>query len=72
MVHECDGECVATLQIAQKGEQRGDVAADILVDAMQAHEGIKDKQARLEPCDGFIEICAIGLKSSRRLGAVIT
>jgi hypothetical protein len=41
MMDNRDGDRMATLQIAQEGEQRGDVATDILVDAMQAHEGIR-------------------------------
>ena len=34
---------VASLQLAQVGEQRRDLAAGVLVDAMQAHEGIEDQ-----------------------------
>jgi hypothetical protein len=32
---------VTPLQLAQEGEQRGDLAADILIDAMQPHERIE-------------------------------
>ena len=49
VVDDGDGDGVAPLQFAQEGEQRGDVAADILIDAMQAHERIEDQQPRLEP-----------------------
>ena len=48
VVDDGDGDCVAALQFAQEGEQRGDLAADILIDAMQAHERIEDQQPRLE------------------------
>ena len=43
-----DGDGMASLQFAQEGEQRCHVAADILVDAMQAHERIEDEEPRLE------------------------
>jgi hypothetical protein len=46
VVDDGDGDGVAPLQFAQEGEQWGDIAADILVDAMQAHERIEDEQAR--------------------------
>jgi hypothetical protein len=42
VVDEHDGDGVAALQFAQEGEQRGDVTADILIDAMQPHERIED------------------------------
>ena len=48
MMDERDGDGVAALQFAQEGEQRRDVAADILIDAMQAHERIEDEQPRLQ------------------------
>jgi hypothetical protein len=38
-----DGEREATLEVAQAREQRRDLGADILVDAMQAHEGVEDE-----------------------------
>ena len=63
-----DGDGVATLQFAQEGEQRRDIAADILVDAMQAHERIEDEQPRLQPGDGLIETCAVGLEIEAQAG----
>src|ERR1700748_186535 len=72
MVDDRDGGGVATLEFAQKGEQRCHIVADILVDAMQAHEGIEDEQPLLQPGDGLIETYAIDLEIEARLGAVIT
>ena len=43
MVDEHDGDGVTALQIAQIGEQRSDLATDILIDAMQAYERIEDE-----------------------------
>ena len=62
MVDDGDGDGVAALQFAQEGEQRGDLAADVLVDAMQADEGIEDEEPRLEPGDGLVEACAVGAR----------
>ena len=63
-----DGDGVTTLQFAQEGEQRGDVAADILIDAMQAHERIEDEQPRLQPGDGLLEPCAVGFEIEAQAG----
>jgi hypothetical protein len=41
VVDDDDGDAVAALQLAQIGEQRRDLAAGVLVDAMQAYEGIE-------------------------------
>src|SRR4051812_42386518 len=46
-----DGCGVASLQFAQEGEQRCHIAADVLVDAMQAHERIEDQEPWLEGGD---------------------
>jgi hypothetical protein len=51
MMDEHHGDGVAALQFAQEGKQWGDVATDILINAMQAHERIEDEQARLQPGD---------------------
>ena len=53
---------MAALQFAQIGEQRRDFAAGVLIDAMQAHEGIEDEQARLQLGDGLIKASAVGLE----------
>src|SRR6202453_366930 len=63
-----DGEAVSPLQLAQVSEQRGDFAADVLVDAMQADEGIEDEQPRLEPVDSFLEAGAIGVEVETQAG----
>ena len=55
VVDDDDGDAVAALQLAQIGEQRRHLAAGVLIDAMQAHEGIEDEQARLQLGDGRIE-----------------
>ena len=52
VVHEHDGDVVAALELAQVREQRRDLAGEVLVDAVQAHEGIEDEQPRAELVDG--------------------
>ncbi len=59
---------MASLQFAQEGEQRCHVAADILVDAMQAHERIEYEEPRLEGGDGFLETSAVGLEIKAQAG----
>jgi hypothetical protein len=39
----------------REGEHGSDLAAGILIDAMQADERIEDEEARLQPGDGLIE-----------------
>src|SRR5262249_59182047 len=63
MVDDEDGKGVAALQLAQVGEQRGDLAAGVLVDPVQAHEGVEDQQFRLQPGNGFLQSDPIGGKS---------
>ena len=62
VVDDDDGDGVAALQLAQIGEQRRHFAAGVLIDAMQAHEGIEHEQARAQIGDGRIEASAVGLK----------
>ena len=62
VVDDDDGDGVAALQLAQIGEQRRHFAAGVLIDAMQAHEGIEDEQARAPFGDGLIEASAVGLE----------
>ena len=62
VVDDGHGDGVTPLQFAQEGEQWGDIAADILVDAMQADEGIEDQQPRLQPDDGLLEPCTVKLR----------
>jgi hypothetical protein len=59
---EDDGEAVVALQVAQVGEQRGDFAADILVDAMQPDEGVEDEQPRFQAGDGLRQTGAMGVE----------
>jgi len=68
MMDDRDGDGMTTLQITQEGEQRRDLAADVLIDAMQAHERIEDEQSRLQPGDGLIETCAVGLEIEAQTG----
>src|SRR5271166_2981644 len=53
---------------SRRGEQRCDVAADILIDAMQAHERIEDEQPRLQPGDGLVETGAVDLEIETQTG----
>jgi hypothetical protein len=55
-------DAISTLEYAQIGEQRGDLAAGVLVDAVQAHEGIEDEQAWLQAGHGVGEVVAIGVE----------
>ena len=59
---DADGQAVAALQLAQEGEQRRHLAAEVLVDAMQADEGIEDEETRLQPSDCLIEAGTVGLE----------
>ena len=68
MVDDGDGCGMASLQFAQEGEQRCHVAADVLVDAMQAHKRIKDQEPRLEGGDGLLETRAVGLEIETQAG----
>jgi hypothetical protein len=56
------GDGIASLQLAQVGEQRHDLADGVLVDAVQAHERIEDEQARLECGDGLLKAPAIRIE----------
>ena len=68
MVDEHHGDGVAPLQFAQEGKQRRDVATDILIDAMQAHERIEDEQARFQPGDGLVQTYAVSLEIEAQAG----
>ena len=62
VVDDDHGDAVSSLQLAQIGEQRRDLAAGILIDAMQTHEGIENEQARLQFGDGVVERPAVGFE----------
>jgi hypothetical protein len=51
VVDERDGAAEAALQLAQVGEQRGDLGGGVLVDAVQPHEGVEDDEARPQAFD---------------------
>ncbi len=68
VVDEDDSEAMAALEVAQVGEQRGDLAADILVDAMQADERIEDEHSGLQRGDGLVEFGLIGLEIEPQAG----
>jgi hypothetical protein len=56
------GDAMPALQLAQVGEQRGDLAAGVLVDAVETYEWIEDEQARLQSGDGLGEVAAVGIQ----------
>ena len=59
VVDEHHGGREAALQTAQEGEDGGDVGDGILVDAMQAHQGVEDEQARADALDGLVQALAV-------------
>ena len=68
MVDEDDGCSMPALQVAQIGEQWRDLAADVLVDLVEADEGIEDEQARFETRDGLVETGAVGIEVEAQSG----
>src|SRR6516164_1387883 len=56
------GDGMTPLQFPQIGEQRRHFATGVLIDAMQAHEGIENEETRLELGDGLLEAAANGLE----------
>jgi len=55
MMHDEDGDVVLALQRTEVAEQRGDLTGVVLVDAVQAHEGIKDEETRRVSADGVAQ-----------------
>src|SRR5262245_23680545 len=53
VVDDDNGKRISALQRSQVGEQRGDLAAGILIDAVQPHEGIEDEEPRSEVGNGL-------------------
>lgn len=47
-----DGDGERALELAEVAEQGGDLAGVVLVDTVQAHEGIEDQEARRVGRDG--------------------
>jgi hypothetical protein len=68
VVDDGPGDGVTPLQFAQEGEQRGNLPADILVNAMQTDEGIEHEQARLQPGDSLLEACAVSIQIEAQAG----
>lgn len=62
VVDDDDSEAVLPLQLTQPGEQWGNLARGVFVDAMQTHEGVEHEQARPQPGDCGVEASAIGLE----------
>lgn len=60
-MHEQDGEVEAALELAQVGEQRGDLARCVLVDAMQSDERIEDEELGAQLGDRVSEAVAVAL-----------
>ena len=63
-----DSGLVATLQSAQVVEQRSDVSGDVLVNAVQAHEGVEQEQGWAQSTDGIVEPVAIELEVDTQRG----
>jgi hypothetical protein len=61
MDHE-HGELISPLQFAQQSQRRCNLAAGVLIDAMQAYERIQHQQRRFEFFDGMLEPVPIGLQ----------
>ncbi len=57
MVDNDDGGVEAALDVAQMAEDGGDVGGGVLVDAVQADQGIEDEQTRRDALDGVAQ-CA--------------
>ena len=60
VVDEHDGAAEAALQLAQVGEQRRDLGGGVLVDAVQAHEGVEDDEPRPQAFDLLAQARAVG------------
>src|SRR5262249_15022912 len=53
VVDDDNGKRITALQRSEVGEQRGHLAAGILIDAVQPHEGIEDEEPRPEVGNGL-------------------
>jgi len=67
VVGDDDGEVEFTLERAQVGEEGGDIAGAVFVDAMEAHEGVEHEQSRPEPAHGVGESRLIALEIEAKL-----
>ena len=55
VMHDDDGKLVRTLELAEIAEHGGDVAGLVLVDPVEAHEGVEEEKARRVGADGLSE-----------------
>ena len=55
MMHDENGDVVLALQRAEVAKQRGDLAGVVLVDAVQAHEGIEHEETRRVAANGVAQ-----------------
>lgn len=62
VVHNGDGDVVATLEVAQIAQQSGDVLCAVLVDAVEADKGIQQQQARAEQVEGTSETMLVAVE----------
>jgi hypothetical protein len=69
MVDEDDGELEAALELAEVGKKRGDLARDVLVDAMEADEGVEDEEARPEGGHRLSETLPVELEIKAEAGS---
>ena len=60
VMNEEHGHLELALQLAQEGQECGDLGGVVLVDAVKTDQRIEDKQAGLELLDGVGEALAIG------------
>ena len=55
MVHDDDGEVAASLQVAETGEESGDLLSIIFIDTVKSDEGIEKEEAGTDSAHGFEE-----------------
>ena len=60
MVDEYHGGLEAALQVSQEAEDGGDFGDGVLVDAVQAHQGVEDDEAGRDALHGLAEALAVG------------
>ena len=60
VMDEQDGGFEPALQLAQKAEDGGDLRDGVLVDAVQADQGVEDQEARFDALHRFLQALTIG------------
>jgi hypothetical protein len=70
MVYDDDGEFIGALESPEEGQQGSNVTGCVLVDPMEADEGIEDEHLRPEGSDGAVEALTVGfeVQAERRSG----